>query len=220
MVKKAAASVPTAANGGLTRGHKKKARTRKQLIEAAMRIYARQGAAELALNQLAEEAGLSNGTVYNYFRSKEEVLDAVGISLAEELSVEVTALSRDLTSGAERIAVGVRSFMLHAIQDPQWANALVSVVHYAEGMRSLLAANVRSDLQLGAKQGDLHYENEELAMLMVVSITTGAMQALSEAEMPDDYDCIVAEMVLMALGLERKNARASAFGPMPDSISS
>lgn len=215
MAKNAVAS--TSAEAGLTRGHKKKARTRKQLIEAAMRIYARQGAAELALNQLAEEAGVSNGTVYNYFRSKEEVLDAVGIALAEALSVEVTALSRDLTAGAERIAVGVRSFVLHAIDDPQWASALVSVAHYAEGMRSLLAANVRSDLQLGSKQGDLHYENEGLAMMMVVAITTGAMQTLAEGNIPPGYDCMVAEMVLLALGLDREKARAFAFGAMPES---
>lgn len=181
-----------------------------------MRIYARQGAAELALNQLAEEAGVSNGTVYNYFRSKEDVLDAVGIALAEALSVEVTALSRDLTSGAERIAVGVRSFVLHAIDDPQWASALVSVAHYAEGMRSLLAVNVCSDLQLGTSQGDLHYENKGLAMMMVVAMTTGAMQTLAGGKVSPDCDCMVAEMVLLALGLDRAKARAFAFGAMPE----
>ena len=51
----------------LTRGHKKRARTRQSLIEAALRIYARKGVGELALNELAAEAEVSNGTIYNYF---------------------------------------------------------------------------------------------------------------------------------------------------------
>ena len=43
----------------LTRGHKKKARTRQQLLDAALKIYAHKGAGELALNELAQEAGVS-----------------------------------------------------------------------------------------------------------------------------------------------------------------
>jgi AcrR family transcriptional regulator len=57
-------NVTATKDDALTRGHKKKARTRQQLLEAALRIYARKGAGDLALNELAEECGVSNGTVY------------------------------------------------------------------------------------------------------------------------------------------------------------
>ncbi|HCB40298.1 MAG TPA: TetR/AcrR family transcriptional regulator, partial [Gammaproteobacteria bacterium] len=66
----------------LTRGFKKKARTRQTLVDAAIRIYAEKGVGALLLNELAERAGVSNGTVYNYFKTREEVLQAVGIELA------------------------------------------------------------------------------------------------------------------------------------------
>ena len=130
----------------LTRGHKKKARTRQQLVEAALRIFAQRGGQAVSLNRLADEAGVSHGTVYNYFRTREEMLEAVGIALAEEFSHEVITLSIGLSNGAERLAVGVRSFIRKAQANHDWGSALVKVVRFAEGLRSTLAAYMRSDL--------------------------------------------------------------------------
>lgn len=204
-----------AQGGELTRGHKKKARTRQQLLDAALRIYARKGAGELALNELAEEAGVSNGTVYNYFRTREDVLDAVSIALAEQLSHRVAALSVGVTNGAERLAIGVRTFILRALEDPEWASALIGVARYAEGMRSALAAYVRADLRTGAEQGDFKYADEEVAMALVVSAAIGAMTSIVEGRIVEHHDCIMAEMILLALGVSSQKAKRMANLPMP-----
>lgn len=205
-----------AAGEELTRGHKKKARTRQQLIDAALRIYARAGVGELALNALAEEAGVSNGTVYNYFRTREDVLEAVGIALAEQLSQQILAVSVGVTAGVERMAIGIRTFLRKAQKDRDWASALVSVVRYAHGMRSALAAYVRADLHMGLTQGDFKYANEELALVMVVSATTGAMAAIVEGHIEEHHDSIVAEMILLALGVSAQKAKRIAALPIPE----
>lgn len=199
----------------LTRGHKKKERTRQQLLEAALRIYARKGAGELALNELAEEAGVSNGTVYNYFRTREEVLEAVGLELAVQLARHVEAVSVGVASGAERLAIGIRTFLLKAQADPEWASALISVVRYAEGMRAAFAGYVRADLKAGFQQGDFKYQNEEIAMVLVVSATTGAMATVVEGRVIEHHDSIVAEMILQSLGVSSQKARRIAGLPMP-----
>ena len=200
----------------LTRGHKKKARTRQQLLDAALRIYARKGAGELALNELAEEAGVSNGTVYNYFRTREEVLEAVGLELAVQLSHHVAVVSEGVTRGAERTAIGVRTFLRRASADREWASALLSVVRYAEGMRSALALYVRADLRLGHEQGDFKYADEGVAMTLVVSATMGAMAAIVDGDVVEQHDSIVAEMVLLALGVTVAKVRRIAYLPLPE----
>lgn len=199
----------------LTRGHKKKARTRQQLLDAALRIYARKGAGELALNELAEEAGVSNGTVYNYFRTREEVLEAVGLELAAQLSRHVALVSVGVASGAERLAIGVRTFLLKAQEDPEWASALISVVRYAEGMRAAFAGYVRADLAAGFQQGDFRYQDEDIAMVLVISATTGAMATVVEGRGVEHHDSIVAEMILRALGVPAAKARRISSLPMP-----
>lgn len=199
----------------LTRGHKKKARTRQLLIEAALRIYARKGPGELALNELAEEAGVSNGTVYNYFRTREEVLTAVGLELADQLSHRVAGASMGVSNGAERLAIGVRTFLRRAQEDVEWARALLGVVHYGEGMRTALAAYVRGDLDIGRLQGDFHYASEGLAMALVVGATTAAITTIVDGMHDEQVDSIVAEMVLLALGLPARKAARIARLPMP-----
>ncbi|WP_410211433.1 TetR/AcrR family transcriptional regulator [Aquirhabdus sp.] len=203
----------------LTRGHKKKARTRQSLVDAALRIYARKGSGELALNELADEAHVSQGTIYNYFRTREEVLEAVGIALAEQLSHSISVLSAGIDSGAERMAIGIRTFVRRAIADTDWANAVIQVIHYDQGIRSAVAVNVRYDLQLGLKQGSFIYSDEEVALALVVSCAIGAMNSIVEGRGVVDHDIKIAEMVLKALGLPSVEAQRIAHLTLPASES-
>lgn len=200
----------------LTRGFKKKARTRQTLVEAAMRIYAEKGVGELLLNELAEQAAVSNGTVYNYFKTREDVLQAVGIALANQLSHRITAVSQGIESGAERVVVGVRMFIHQGRQDPVWASAVVRVFQYDKNIRSAVANNLRGDLRLGSQQGVLRYRDEEIAMGLVASATIGAMAAILDGFDRPEYDCIIAEMLLLGLGVTQARARRIACLPLPD----
>ena len=56
----------------LTRAERK-ARTREQLIEAALRSFQAKGFAATTLEQIAEEAGVTTGAVYSNFSSKEDL---------------------------------------------------------------------------------------------------------------------------------------------------
>jgi TetR/AcrR family fatty acid metabolism transcriptional regulator len=50
---------------------------RRQIIDAAVRVFARQGFHACRVSDIADEAGVAYGLVYHYFRSKEEVLDTL-----------------------------------------------------------------------------------------------------------------------------------------------
>ena len=188
--------------------------SRQQRLDAAQRIYAHAGVGGLALNTLAEEAGVSNGTVYNDFRSREEVLEVVGLELAVQLSEQILTVSEAVDSGAERLSIAVRTFMNKARTDPDWTRALITVVRYAEGMRSTLATYLRADLQAGRRQGDFHYAHEEMAMSMVISATLGAMNLLVEDGGVEHADRIAAGMVLQALGVPPEKAKGIAGLPL------
>ncbi|WKE67346.1 TetR/AcrR family transcriptional regulator [Gallaecimonas kandeliae] len=199
----------------LTRGHKKKARTRQQLVDAALRIYANKGVAELTLNELAIEAGVASGTIYNYFRTKEEVLNAVGISLAEALSLQITSLTDGIIDGAERFSIGVRTFVLMAEQDPDWASALLNVFRYAEMVRSTLADNIREDLRRGQDQGQFKYDDEEVAVNLVVSAVMGVFRSIVERRKHQGQDQVITKMLLQALGMNGDDAEVLVGRPVP-----
>ena len=200
----------------LTRGFKKKARTRQTLVDAAIRIYAEKGVGALLLNELAERAGVSNGTVYNYFKTREEVLQAVGIELANQLSHRVSAASEGIENGAERVAVGVRMFIRQARLDPVWAAAVVRVFQHDRDIRSIVAQNLRGDLQLGLRQGVFRYQDEMIAMGFVASATTGAITGILDGFDQPDYEAVVAQMLLLGLGVTPAKARRIAKMPLPE----
>lgn len=53
------------------------ARTR-DITDAAYRVFARRGFAEATMQEIAEEAGLSVGALYQYFKGKDEIVVAAG----------------------------------------------------------------------------------------------------------------------------------------------
>jgi TetR/AcrR family fatty acid metabolism transcriptional regulator len=68
---------------------------RRQLLDAAVRVFARKGFHGSRVGDIAEEAGVAHGLLYHYFKSKDQVLEAVfhenwSILIARIESVEET----------------------------------------------------------------------------------------------------------------------------------
>src|SRR4051794_41655733 len=53
------------------------AEKRRLILDAAVRVFARQGFHTCRVADIADEAGVAYGLVYHYFRSKDEVLDTL-----------------------------------------------------------------------------------------------------------------------------------------------
>src|SRR5262249_56601443 len=50
---------------------------RRQILDAAIHVFARQGFHACRVSDIADEAGVAYGLVYHYFRSKDEGLDTL-----------------------------------------------------------------------------------------------------------------------------------------------
>ncbi len=67
-----------------------KSATRIAILDAARRVATRSGSDKLTLAEVATEAAMARGTVYGYFRSREELLQSV---LADDLTKVAQAMS-------------------------------------------------------------------------------------------------------------------------------
>ena len=61
---------------------------RGELLDAAVRVFARKGFHASRVGDIAEEAGVAHGLVYHYFRSKDEVLETIFREAWERLAGE------------------------------------------------------------------------------------------------------------------------------------
>jgi TetR/AcrR family fatty acid metabolism transcriptional regulator len=52
-------------------------RRKEQILDAALGVFSRKGFGEATISEIAQEAGVATGTIYNYYPSKRELLFAV-----------------------------------------------------------------------------------------------------------------------------------------------
>jgi AcrR family transcriptional regulator len=72
--------------------------TRARLIAAAKEIFEHDGFLDARISDIAEKAGLSHGSFYHYFESKEEVFREVVAEMDERLSAPMTNIVLDPNS--------------------------------------------------------------------------------------------------------------------------
>jgi AcrR family transcriptional regulator len=192
-----------------------RARTRALLVEAAVRLYARKGVGATAIHEIAAEAGVANGTFYNYFRTREEVLEAATVHLAERLHEEISASAREIDDPAERVAIGSRRFVLQAMHDPAWAAALLRVWGSTAASLDRAAAPMLADLRAGRRAGRFTYRSETAAVDLLSGAVLAGMRTMLEGRAREEHAAQVVALVLRGLGVEAEEAEAIARRPLP-----
>jgi AcrR family transcriptional regulator len=84
---------------------------RTQIIEAAFRVLTERGYDGTSIAEIAQEAGIGQGTVYRYVTSKRELLDQVFDWAVEQLfeTVDLRALLENDTHSAEELLTQFRT---------------------------------------------------------------------------------------------------------------
>ena len=185
-------------------------RTRRELLDAALKVFAEKGFAGSAVEAIAAEAGASKVTLYAYFPSGRDDLFR---ELYEEINTElldratsahadasglvdgVVALARPLLEIGARPLVG----RFYSNSDPTVEPALAPVRGHASGVYAKLIAEDVADARRAGLM-DAGVEPETLAVLLV-----GAMRAalVAVSEDPAESDRVVAGIVALTAGLLR-----------------
>ena len=98
---------------------------RRQILDAAVRVFARQGFHATRVSDIADEAGVAYGLVYHYFRSKDEVLNELFV---ERWSLLLVAIEEaDLAGGPHRERLSaVAGFIVDSYRhDPELMKVII-----------------------------------------------------------------------------------------------
>ena len=85
--------------------------TRARLVSAAKAVFEEDGFLDARISDIAERAGLSHGSFYHYFESKEEVFREVAAEIEDRLSAPMDSVilaTSSKASPAERIREALR----------------------------------------------------------------------------------------------------------------
>jgi TetR/AcrR family fatty acid metabolism transcriptional regulator len=143
---------------------------RRLILDAAVRVFARQGFHTCRVADIADEAGVAYGLVYHYFQSKDEVLDTLFLERWELLLAAIGDIdARDIPAREK----------LHAI-----ASFIVdSYRHDPELMKVIIVEVTRAANTFGATHIDLiQRAYQGIAAIVASAQADGSFRAVVSAE--------------------------------------
>jgi AcrR family transcriptional regulator len=171
-----------------TRRDEQRARTRRELLDAAAVVFARQGYHATSVDEVAEAAGYTKGAVYSNFTSKEQLfLELLDRQIDQAVAVVEEVFAKAEPQDRARMLGEVHEEI--RVLDPQWYLLETEFLLYAarnEAVRDRVAerqARTRRRLTelLEAHLADLGIEDPALppedAALMLMATADGLTQA-------------------------------------------
>ena len=151
-------------------------RTRERLVEAARSVLASNGTVDLSIFKLTQLAGVSNGSFYNFFSSREELYQAALDDVLEEHGAMVDRVTEGMRA-AEAFLTGLRLTVRLT-----WTNRQIAEVFVQSGpvlfeSQVGIIPRSRRDLQRAIDAGDCTVSSPDVG----VAITTGALVGILHA---------------------------------------
>ncbi len=164
--------MPKLAELGIRRGKRAqaKAANRREILNAARTVFARIGYDAANIRDIIRETSLASGTFYNYFKSKEEVFEAISDDSVRRFRPLLQAVRDEATDLQTYIAAAYKvyfDFLAQeneaAIQDGAPHLALIGVRVDTPEMQSI-SSEIRSDLEMVLmKSGRLDIDTDYLS---------------------------------------------------------
>jgi AcrR family transcriptional regulator len=196
-------------------------RRRKEVVEAATAVFLRDGFHKASVRDIAEAAGVSQGSLYNYVRTKEDLLYLICESGVSAFKADVVQAMEGVTSPRERLECAVRAAVIssrnhrnqilvvyrdsHSLDAP----SRKIIVKIANSFTHLLASVIEAAMKDGsAVRGD-----PTLAANSVIHLSTlFALRGWSlRSHSPDDVIDYLVGFIMAGLKENTASQSAAAF---------
>jgi AcrR family transcriptional regulator len=190
----------------------------RRIHQAALRLFAEKGSAEVSVSELAEAAGVARGTIYNNLDSTDHLFERVASQLSKEMNLRVADSYTGIDDAALRMATGIRLYVRRAHEESHWGRFMTHFSFRPESLAAFTEGPLLRDLVLGLEQRRFTFAAAQLhgAIGLVAGTTLSAILLVLEGLRTwRDAGTDAAELALRGLGIEAEEARALAKAELP-----
>jgi AcrR family transcriptional regulator len=204
--------------GTAERREREKEHRRHEIVDAAQKVFFSKGLANATVEEVAEEAELSKGTIYLYFRGKDDLYHAViqrGLSI---LRGRFETAFENAQTGLEKIEAIGRAFFEFCTDHPDYFQAMLhfEASDVSSGAPSEYAAECMAEsdkvfavcaraVETGIGDGSLRGDLEPMKTAMTLyGVSVGVLQAVTTKR----------EMIHRCHGLEPQDVVETFFDLM------
>ena len=185
-----------------------RSRLRKQeQLEAATRIFARDGIAKAKMADVAKEAGIAVSSIYDYYPSKEALAYEIPIQRLAQLYSAFLDRAASLLTMRERLHLFLTMTADHARENPDWARLL-----YLEIWPSVLIQEAR-----------VRRSVDDFGRIIVAMLREGSWRGEWDPDLDPHRTATIlmgsiTHMLITWLLYRRPQDLAAATGPMVDQL--
>ncbi|GAA6156578.1 TetR/AcrR family transcriptional regulator [Pyruvatibacter sp. HU-CL02332] len=181
----------------------KRDRTQAALLDAAIAVIARKGMEAAKISDMTDAAGLANGTFYNHFQTKDDILKKVAIKIAFEVSRRLDMEMAEIEDGPMRMVTATTRFVNLMLDSPDWAAVLLDskalVAERPKEAFQFLAA----DLERCVEQGAIDEEIDQFTLEQVVALIRTGIESQLKNGRDADLTRRLCLNILRMLGMTR-----------------
>lgn len=146
---------------------------RAALFRAAMEVVGDVGYEQASISRITQRAGVAQGTFYNHFESRQDILDQLLPAVGREMVEHVRVCAREGRTAFDREEMGFRAFFSFLKKTPHFFRILNEAESFApKGYREhleLVSAGYIRFLRRAHEHGELPgYEERELEVVALV----------------------------------------------------
>lgn len=103
---------------------------RRDIMKATLRVFSEKGYTPMVLDDVAREAGIAKGTLYLYFKDKEDLFHSTIMSVIEDYAEMLERELRDDMPPLEVLELTARSFISYFGKNRDFFNIHLTVITY------------------------------------------------------------------------------------------
>ena len=190
-------------------------RNREALVKAACTVMTEKGIDAATMLEIAELADVGAGTVYNYFKSKDELAVAVLEEMMHELALQIEGATVAVKDPAEVYAFGIRTVLETATTDLSWKQMLYRSEVIADALFRRMGPFAIRDLRNAVSAGRFPTRDPDLVWRLTSHAVVGVSIAITTGQLPASIKNEIIVQLLCMTGIGVAFATELAGRPIP-----
>lgn len=154
------------------------------LLQAGQDVMSEKGIDAATMQEIADRADVGAGTVYTYFKSKDELAIAVLQRIMEQLAERIDETTRSFKDPADVYGFGIRTVLETATGDVRWKQLLYRAEVISDTLFSSMGPYAMRDIQNAARSSRFHVDDAAIIWRLTCHAIIGVSLEITRGNLP------------------------------------
>lgn len=183
------------------RAQRRRMKTREKLIGAGRELFAKRGVDATTIEDITETADVGRGSFYNFFDTKESLVEAIVADLIDGLARMESAIEMEFDDPLTALAITLRSALHIITTDEVLAWFIVRTQTISGAVSDIFLAATSALIQRGIERGQFKVKDPDVATILLGGGFLAVLEMALLRRIPPEATDEVIEQLIRGLGV-------------------